>query len=63
MDDSDLLREALEALKDQSLNTRDLQHRIATRLAAIYGAGVAAAPESPNEDVPLDATIPIIPGG
>jgi hypothetical protein len=67
MADSDLLREALEALKDASLNTPDLQHRIAARLAAIYAGGaphsaVADAPESPGEDAPLDATIPIIPG-
>jgi hypothetical protein len=59
MDDADLLRQALEALKEPALNTPDLQHRIAARLAEIY-AGSGQRPAADN-DSPLDSSIPIIP--
>jgi hypothetical protein len=61
MDDADLLREALEALKDPTLNIPELQARIAARLAAIYGGGGPAPTVERADEEPLDATIPILP--
>lgn len=61
MADADLLREALEALKNPGLDTHDLQHRIARRLAQIYaGGGSSVAEEAAGPS--LDSTIPILPG-
>ena len=61
MDDSELLRQALEALKEPALNTHDLQSRIAARLAEIYSGHVEAVPQSQAEH-PLESSIPILPG-
>jgi len=61
MDDAELLRQALEALKDPSLDTSKLQSRIAARLAAIYSGGGTPTAEEPAEPS-LDSTIPILPG-
>lgn len=60
MDDVDLLRQALEALKEPALNTRELQSRIAARIAKVYGGDGPANPAR-AEPQELDAVIPILP--
>ena len=59
MDDAELLRQALEALKEPALNSIELQHRIAARLAEIYGHGGPKHSED-QSDGDLDASIPIL---